>query len=543
MISQQKQDSDATDDHYARFVHFESDVSPLSAGKRSERLLTSCFCNASCRFLRQKAGVLDRDAIDLGDFKLKGQVEMEQLRALNAQLEKELAQLEDERRELKNELRYRAKYHGEAAAKMGLTAKQLVALEEYSNKLRFGKGGNETDESELEAPRLGLAEKRVREKRQEVKDDLGFGTDEMAVRQLRTKLSLADVQNVELRETVEHLKEESTLLMKENLLLKERVIGTLLKVNEAAKKASGKQLATAHQIKVSGDQLQTESNADVGQVAANEGSHVAVERELTGVLQLLRTEVSWQSIQLAQNGTIAGNSRQDGDTLPDGVNVLKSEYERTLKERLSKLMDEVSEKEVALEEARARAQRSEKERDAFRARLREQVECQLSPQRAPDVSSRLSPKVAVSSSQVGDRKGEQHAEEVALLGVRLDEAVREAQVKDDQLALLSADFEAQKAQLEKVKEENAFHVKEEKKREEELKSARARAERELEDARAQLQEARSEAAEWEKANAALRGGGEGDVRQQLVSNVKRLTVLQVRGPAACHFSLIPSKLV
>lgn len=499
--------------------------------------MTFCSCDASCRFLRQKAGVPDRDAIDLGDFKLKGQVEIEQLRALNAQLEKELAQLEDERRELKTELRYRAKYHGEAAAKMGLTAKQLVALEEYSNKLRFGKDGNETDESEREAPRF----ERVKEKRKGVRESLGFGADEMAVRQLRTKLSLADVQNAELRETVEHLKEESTLLMKENLLLKERVIGTLLKVNEATKKASGKQLATTQQMERLGDQKVR--NGDVGQVAANEGTHVALEGELTGVLQLLRTEVSWQSIQLAQNSTTTGTSRQDGDTLPEGVNVPRSEYERTLKERLSKLMDEVSEKEVALEEARARAQRSEKERDAFRARLREQVECQLSPQRAPDVSSHLSPKVAVSPSQVGDRKGEQHAEEVALLGVRLDEAVREAQVKDDQLALLSADFEAQKAQLEKVKGENAFHVKEEKKRKEELKSARARAERELEDARAQLQEARSEAAEWEKATAALRGGGEGDVRQQLVSNVKRLTVLQVRGPAACHFSLIPSKFV
>ena len=80
---------------------------------------------------------------------------MEQLRALNAQLETELAQLEDERRELKNELRYRAKYHGEAAAKMGLTAKQLLALEEYSNKLRFGKGGLGKPGSRKEDPERG----------------------------------------------------------------------------------------------------------------------------------------------------------------------------------------------------------------------------------------------------------------------------------------------------------------------------------------------------------------------------------------------------
>lgn len=46
--------------------------------------------------------------------------------------------LEDERCKLRKELRYRAKWHGEAAAKMGLTSEQVILLEEYRDELRYG---------------------------------------------------------------------------------------------------------------------------------------------------------------------------------------------------------------------------------------------------------------------------------------------------------------------------------------------------------------------------------------------------------------------
>lgn len=523
--------------------------------------------------------------MDLGDFRLQSQVEVEQLRALNAQLEKELAQLEDERRELKNELRYRAKYHGEAAAKMGLTAKQLVALEEYSNKLRFGKDGSgksglgrsgfgktksgkggyagsgfgrderapfnsETEESESDASGF----KRGRGAAAKAPGGIEL---EMEARTLRTKLSLADVQSAELRETVEHLKDENTTLMKENLLLKDRVISALSKAAGSAKKLASDRSAATGGVTA---RKEKDKQADGRHVAVEEERHVAVEEELAGVLRLLRQEVTWQSGQLAASPTRSAASPGGVNTLPDGVNAPRSEYERTLRERLNRLMDEVSEMEVEAEEARARAQRAERERDAFRARLRERVEGQLSPQaregtradvngesrnvsvksedvvgQTDDVSRRLgaggsgdrSTAASPGGEKVfGDQQDELHREEVA--SAQRDEIIRELQVKEDQLALLTADFEAQRAELDRAKEAKEALAKEVNKAAAESAGERARAEKELQEARAEVAEARGEAAEWERAAAALRGGDEGDVRQQLVSNVKRLTVLQVR---------------
>ena len=81
------------------------------------------------RFLRQQAGIPEDADIDLGGFKLKSKVEAAQLRALNSQLEREVADLEEDRRRLRNELRYRAKWQGEHAARLGLSARQLAMLE------------------------------------------------------------------------------------------------------------------------------------------------------------------------------------------------------------------------------------------------------------------------------------------------------------------------------------------------------------------------------------------------------------------------------
>jgi len=94
------------------------------------------------RFLRQKAGIPEDADIDLGAFKIRSKVEAAQLRALNAQLEREVHELEEDRRRLRNELRYRAKWQGEHAAKLGLSARQLAMLEEFADALRFGQETN-----------------------------------------------------------------------------------------------------------------------------------------------------------------------------------------------------------------------------------------------------------------------------------------------------------------------------------------------------------------------------------------------------------------
>ncbi|KAK9830546.1 hypothetical protein WJX72_012389 [[Myrmecia] bisecta] len=100
------------------------------------------------RALRRKAGVPESQAVDLGDIKLHKESTIVQLRSLNAQLEREVADLEEERRRLKWELKFRAKYHGKAALAIGLTPEQLMLVETYVDNIKHG-GANAPPEARV----------------------------------------------------------------------------------------------------------------------------------------------------------------------------------------------------------------------------------------------------------------------------------------------------------------------------------------------------------------------------------------------------------
>jgi cell division protein FtsB len=111
------------------------------------------------QYLREKANVPPEQTIDLKElrqylhsnsskfnshllfFRIKEKMEMEQLRALNKQLEEEIRELEEERLRLKGQLRFSALGDGERAVKLGLTHDELVAVDRYASKLKNKNGG------------------------------------------------------------------------------------------------------------------------------------------------------------------------------------------------------------------------------------------------------------------------------------------------------------------------------------------------------------------------------------------------------------------
>lgn len=95
--------------------------------------------------------------IDTTDVKLEREMVISQLRSLSSHLESEVWMLEEERRKLKDELRFRAKYHGQHALSMGLTGDQLLMVENYAEKIKHGKGPQAAEANIVE----GLS-KRVR---------------------------------------------------------------------------------------------------------------------------------------------------------------------------------------------------------------------------------------------------------------------------------------------------------------------------------------------------------------------------------------------
>ncbi|GLI68958.1 hypothetical protein VaNZ11_013486 [Volvox africanus] len=86
--------------------------------------------------LRKQANLGDTDKVDIRDIKMQKEATIAQLRALNALLERQVADLEEERRKLRMEMKFRAKYHGQHALEMGLTNDKLLLLEEYADKLK-----------------------------------------------------------------------------------------------------------------------------------------------------------------------------------------------------------------------------------------------------------------------------------------------------------------------------------------------------------------------------------------------------------------------
>lgn len=88
--------------------------------------------------LRLKAGVPEGAAVDVSAVRRRGREELEQLRRLASHLEAELGEREESELRLRHELRYRVKWGGGAAARMGLTEHQVVFLEETIARLKEG---------------------------------------------------------------------------------------------------------------------------------------------------------------------------------------------------------------------------------------------------------------------------------------------------------------------------------------------------------------------------------------------------------------------
>lgn len=90
------------------------------------------------RLLRDRAGVSASDVpeVQLGDLRLRQLGEINQLRALVSHLEWELQQREEMEVKLRNELRYRVKWSGREAAKLGLNEYQVALIEETIESLK-----------------------------------------------------------------------------------------------------------------------------------------------------------------------------------------------------------------------------------------------------------------------------------------------------------------------------------------------------------------------------------------------------------------------
>jgi hypothetical protein len=88
--------------------------------------------------LRHRLGITDKTPIDLSNIRHLRSVELEQTKSLNSTLQTEIEKLEVERLDLKAKMRVYSLERGTRAVELGLTADDLVAVEQYAAKLRYG---------------------------------------------------------------------------------------------------------------------------------------------------------------------------------------------------------------------------------------------------------------------------------------------------------------------------------------------------------------------------------------------------------------------
>lgn len=89
--------------------------------------------------LREQLGMDPKKPVDIKDFQSKISVKREEQRALNIVLQKEIERLEEERIMLKQNIRKLAQQTGQRAVALGLTADDMVSIQNYTENLKVSK--------------------------------------------------------------------------------------------------------------------------------------------------------------------------------------------------------------------------------------------------------------------------------------------------------------------------------------------------------------------------------------------------------------------
>ena len=139
--------------------------------------------------LRQKFGIELDQSVDLSQYRYRRNVEVEQQKAVNRVLKKEIERLEEERQKMKSQLIKQAMHRGERAVQLGLNTEDLVTVEE----LAAVSGSKEWGESEWRMEKRRL-ESEMSEMRMKVADG------EKQIEAIHNKMATLNLQLVDARE-------------------------------------------------------------------------------------------------------------------------------------------------------------------------------------------------------------------------------------------------------------------------------------------------------------------------------------------------------
>ncbi|XP_033101363.1 centrosomal protein of 290 kDa-like isoform X2 [Anneissia japonica] len=305
--------------------------------------------------LRERLGLDPKEPVDLSDFRKNRAVVQQQDRAMNQVLMKEVERLEEERLNLKKQIRILAAQRGQRAVALGLTADEMVAIDEFTEDLKHGRKTKLSDTvtkfmsgAKSEEPSDTMKIKAVQmEKELEKADKLSD--------KYRTKAAELEEKNKDLteendklgramKEILESLKESSTKPGGRDAYMHVPTLEKVLAMMEA-KTVDGKYEAQVY-LKAQVDQLtgrNEELRRELRQARTDyEKVRLDAERSTTKILKL---ESELEMLREVGKGAVTVQQMP----LPASMAVTSADVIGSLNEQLIQAMQELGNKEELLE--------------------------------------------------------------------------------------------------------------------------------------------------------------------------------------------------
>ncbi|XP_071791224.1 centrosomal protein of 290 kDa-like [Asterias amurensis] len=305
--------------------------------------------------LRGRLGLDPKEALDLGQIRLTKALQHQQDRALNQVLSQELERLEAERLDLKKQVRLLAQQRAQRAVALGLSADDMVAIEEFTEGLKVKKksGG------------IGLGDTLT----QFVKGEQQIAPSDslrLKANQLERELVKADQTTERNRNRVAEIEARNRQLMDENAQLELSIKGILAALKEQNEQGGSTdlQIPNLERLVVLLETKTSGGNYDANVVMKAQldqltGRNEELRRELRQTRnesekgginldrannKITRLEQDLQALREAGQGAITLHHMQ----LPQGMAVSSAEVISSLNEQLIHALQELSNKETQL---------------------------------------------------------------------------------------------------------------------------------------------------------------------------------------------------
>ena len=369
------------------------------------------------RMLRQRAGLPEEEALDVTGFRAASQVELEQLRALCRQLEKEVGLLEDERRALKVELRFRAKWQGMEAARLGLSATQLQLLDEYADSLRHEHHGERDGEAlsvETLERQVHVLQDRLRDAERVTREEF---TREAAtrVRELEISLATAEAEKVAALEKLSAIAAEADSQTQANAALRDAIFSKLAAIEKAQR---------ATELQKASDICSQGGAQDTGAEEKDAYAPDAMSSELASVLQALRLDVQACATAPADKSAEASQHTHTDRQLASDMSALREELQGLRKALVSSVGQQGN---ARLSAAASGAQGT------------------TIPLQAP---------ISLAPDETSERATAGLTPDGQMASVRLVEALAELARREEQLEAISAEMEAYRTSWEHLQDQH-----------------------------------------------------------------------------------------